>query len=89
MALFVFFAYAAYVVDEWFFSRHPWNYAWASHSAASPVNAVLGLVSYGIPALWYVFTGKFRPDKTECQDDFYEDEEWVGESNEAKWYGKP
>lgn len=92
VAVFVFVAYAAYVIDEWFFSGHPWNYAWASHSAASPLNAVAGLITYGIPAFWYVFTGKFRPDEKECQEDFYEDEpvdeDWTDE-REAKWYSKP
>ncbi len=95
LATCLFFLYMAYVIYEWFFTGHPWNYAWASHSAASPLNAVAGLVTYGIPAFWYVFTGKFRPDEKECQEDFYEDEQddededWTDESEDTKWYGKP
>jgi len=60
VAAFVFFAYASYIIDEWFFSGHRWNYAMLSHSAASPVNSVLGMIAYGVPAFWYVFTGKFH-----------------------------
>ena len=60
VAAFVFFAYASYIIDEWFFSGHSWNYAMLSHSAASPVNSVLGMIAYGVPAFWYVFTGKFH-----------------------------
>ena len=60
VAAFVFLAYASYVIDEWFFSGHRWNYAMLSHSAASPINSVLGLITYGVPAFWYVFTGKFH-----------------------------
>ena len=60
VAAFVFLAYASYIIAEWFFSGHKWNYAIASHSAASPVNAVSGMIAYGVPAFWYVFTGKFH-----------------------------
>ena len=60
VAAFVFLAYASYIIDEWFFSGHSWNYALGSHSAASPINAILGMVAYGVPASWYVFTGKFH-----------------------------
>ena len=60
VAAFVFFAYPSYIIDEWFFSGHRWNYAVLSRSAASPVNSVLGMIAYGVPAFWHVFTGKFH-----------------------------
>lgn len=96
VAAFVFFAYASYIIDEWFFSGHRWNYAVLSRSAASPVNSVLGMIAYGVPAFWYVFTGKFHrrgnDDVTpyeytgdEDDDEDYLDE--VGEeSDDRKYY---
>lgn len=87
VAAFVFLAYAAYIIAEWFFSGHRWNYALGSHSAASPVNSVLGMIAYGVPAFWYVFTGKFRrreDDHVPYQHvgDEDDDEDYLDEADE-------
>lgn len=60
VAAFILLTYVAYVIGEWFFSGHKWNYAWRSGSAASPLNSILGLVVFGIPAFFYLFGEQFR-----------------------------
>src|SRR5438128_2746489 len=54
----VFLAYLAYFVHEWVFSSHAFRLVEA-RSAASPRNALLGLLIIGIPSLAYALTGAF------------------------------
>lgn len=52
VAAMVFLAYLAYAISEIFFSNHPIRLD-ERRSTASPMNAVLGLIIIGLPALWY------------------------------------
>jgi hypothetical protein len=54
----VFLAYLAYFVHEWVFSSHAFRLVEPT-SAASPRNALLGLLIIGIPSLAYALTGSF------------------------------
>ena len=75
VAAFIFLVYVGYVIDEWFFSGQKWNTALGSRSAASPINSVLGLIVYGVPAFWYVFTGNLSWRKEKPAEDWEYDEE--------------
>lgn len=69
VATFVFLSYAAYAIDEWFFSGHNWNYASGTRSAASPTNSLWGMIEYGIPALCYLSWDRFHWRKDEIYTD--------------------
>ena len=82
VAAFVLLSYVAYTVEEWFFSSHKWNYALGSHSAASPMNSLWGLLEYGFPALCYLLWDRFHWRKEEVRADAEyteedrDDEDW-------------
>ncbi len=54
----VFLAYAAYVVDMFFLKDQP-GVSSGRRSDASPLNALLGFVVIGLPALWFALKGRF------------------------------
>jgi len=66
----VFFAYAAYLVHEFFFTETPFKFS-GPRSQASPFNALAGLVIIGLPSLWYLLLGRFtlRPPPPEPELD--------------------
>lgn len=51
-------AYAAYLIDEFFFSKKPMSVT-GSRGEASPLNALLGFVVIGVPSLLYAVLGRF------------------------------
>ncbi len=58
VAALVFLAYAAYVVDEFFFSHARFAIS-GRRSQPSPFNALLGFIIIGLPSLWYAVRGRF------------------------------
>ena len=66
----VFLAYAAYVVDEFFFTKTPFTVT-GRRSDASPFNALLGLIFIGLPSLLYSLLGRFslRPPPSDPEPD--------------------
>lgn len=51
-------AYAAYLIDEFFFSNPPTTGA-RGRGSASPVSALLGFLVIGLPSLWFALKGRF------------------------------
>jgi hypothetical protein len=64
----VFLAYAAYLVDELRLMDGTRSFS-GRRSQASPLNAFLGLVIIGLPALWYAWRGYFgtSPEQLEAE----------------------
>lgn len=62
----VFLAYAAYLVDEFFFGSKPFTVT-GRRSDASPFNALLGFIIIGGPSLLFAVLGRFslRPEPDE------------------------
>ncbi|HEX5221353.1 MAG TPA: hypothetical protein VFZ59_17445 [Verrucomicrobiae bacterium] len=65
-AVFVF--YAAYLINQFFFSDTPVRLL-ESRGAASPRNALLGFLIIGLPSLWYALFGRFTLRNHEVPDD--------------------
>ena len=83
----VFLAYAAYVIDEFFFSQKPFHFI-GHHRGASPFSALMGFLCIGVPCLWYTLFGRFTlheppPPAADEGDDWDEEEAEEAEENKA------
>jgi hypothetical protein len=54
----IFVGYLGYAIHEWFFTDHPFRWLQRT-SAASPRNALLGLIVIGGPCLWFTIMGRW------------------------------
>jgi len=82
----VFLAYAAYLIDELFFSSRPFHF-WGHHRGASPFKALMGFICIGLPCLWHTLFGRFTlhepPPPAEDEGDDW-DKEAAEEAEENK-----
>ncbi len=78
LAGFVFLAYAAYLIHEFFFTDTPFRLV-ESRGAASPRNALLGFVIIGLPSLLFAVLGRFTlrrpPAESEVDEDRLESDD--------------
>ena len=74
----VFLAYAAYVIDELFFSPRLFHF-WGHHRGATPFQALMGFICIGLPCFWYTLFGRFTlhepPPPAEDEGDDWDEEE--------------
>jgi len=81
----VFLAYAAYLIDELFFSSRPFHF-WGHRRGASPFQALMGFICIGLPCFWYTLFGRFtlhEPPPADEGDDWEEAEAEEAEENQA------
>jgi hypothetical protein len=55
----VFLGYAAFMIDEFFFSGHPILFP-VQPGEPNPIRSLLGFIVIGMPCLWYTLLGRFR-----------------------------
>ena len=79
----IFLAYAAYLVDEFYHSKHLFHFTGHRHGA-SPFGALMGFICIGLPCLWYTVFGRFTYHPTPPDSEAIEEEETeITETTEA------